>query len=308
MQYESDITITLEELLQIAQQVGSLNLSAHQRANSILMGRHASKIRGRGMDFLELKNYVSGDDTRHIDWKATCRTGKVQLRTFQEERDRSVYIVLSQQSHMFFGSQGCFKSVQAARLASLIFHTVLKNSDRIGAVIFNDEQIRFFKAGKNPKSSLQILDAIVTFNQALMHQNQTPNPQMFNEALETLLPHVKHDDLVIFIGDGSGLDMKAQEKVTLLSEHNDCVGAIVYDPLERTLPKESALGFYWKNEYLQIDAKDAKIQEHFSHAYEQKRQNYQKLSLLQQIPVFEITTNEAVVLQLQKELGVIHGR
>jgi len=163
-----DITVSLEELLEIGMQTKGIDFLPTKKINSVLSGRHTSKLRGRGMDFLELKPYVKGDDTRYIDWKATQRSHKTYVRVFSEERDRAVYLLVSQQSNMFFGTQGCFKSVQAARMAAAIFQSVLASGDRVGAVLFNDEEARHFKASKSKKLSTLFLEALATFNQDLL--------------------------------------------------------------------------------------------------------------------------------------------
>ena len=65
-----------------------------QPVHSILAGRHASRIRGRGLNFEELRDYLPGDDVRSIDWKVTARTGKPHVRVFTEERDRPALLVV----------------------------------------------------------------------------------------------------------------------------------------------------------------------------------------------------------------------
>jgi hypothetical protein len=61
-----------------------------QPARSILTGRHSSRLRGRGLNFEELRHYQPGDDIRSMDWKVTNRTGKPHVRVYTEERERSV--------------------------------------------------------------------------------------------------------------------------------------------------------------------------------------------------------------------------
>ena len=86
---------------------------------SLLAGRQASRLRGRGLDFEELRQYQFGDDVRRIDWKATNRTGKTQLRVYTEERERAVLLIVDQRLKMFFGSRRNMKSVTAAQAAAI---------------------------------------------------------------------------------------------------------------------------------------------------------------------------------------------
>jgi uncharacterized protein (DUF58 family) len=76
-----------------------------QPARSVLTGRHSSRLRGRGLNFEELRHYQPGDDIRSLDWKVTRRTGKPHVRVYTEERERSVLLLVDQRVSMFFGSQ-----------------------------------------------------------------------------------------------------------------------------------------------------------------------------------------------------------
>jgi uncharacterized protein (DUF58 family) len=67
--------------------VRGLSFVARQPLSSILSGSHASRLRGRGLSFDELRHYAPGDDLRHLDWRASLRFGKPFVRTFNEERD-----------------------------------------------------------------------------------------------------------------------------------------------------------------------------------------------------------------------------
>ena len=88
-----------------------------QPVHSILAGRHASRLRGRGLNFEEIRRYQPGDDIRQIDWKVTVRTRQTHSRVYTEERERSVLLLVDQRITMFFrqrqeheirhGGRGC---------------------------------------------------------------------------------------------------------------------------------------------------------------------------------------------------------
>ena len=103
-----------------------LRFLPRQPARSVLHGRHGSRLRGRGLNFEELRNYLPGDDVRAIDWKVTARTGQPHVRVVTEERDRPTLIVVDQRMSMFFGSQLNMKSVTAAEAAALAAFAILE--------------------------------------------------------------------------------------------------------------------------------------------------------------------------------------
>ena len=74
-----------------------------QPVGSVLSGRRAARVRGRGLEFEEIRAYLPGDDVRAIDWKVTARTGSPHVRVTREERDRPALILVDQRQAMFFG-------------------------------------------------------------------------------------------------------------------------------------------------------------------------------------------------------------
>ena len=304
MHTESGVVVTLDELLQLSLLAKKVNFLPNKKINSILSGRHGSKLRGRGMDFLELKTYVQGDDPNNIDWRATRRSNKTYVKVFNEERDRSVHIVLSQQSNMFFGSQGSFKSVQAARLAATVLYSVLHKGDRVGAVVFNDEEVLQFKASKSKKNATQLLKEIVRLNQLLPQRQEQPDPKMLNKALTHLMPQLKHDDLVIIIGDGSGLDDESQATLTQVAQHNDIIGTLIYDPLERELPDLGSLLFRNHSQFVEVNTSDSTFRKEYETNYLNRLEHFSNIALMYKIPLLQIRTDQDLIVQLQRQLGV----
>src|SRR5215475_5939729 len=121
MSDESTIGVyaTLEDLVRFRHRDMRFSFLPKQPVQSLLAGRHASRLRGRGLNFEEIRRYLPGDDIRQIDWKATMRTRKTQSRVYTEERERTVLLVVDQRITMFFGSVANMKSVTAAEVAAL---------------------------------------------------------------------------------------------------------------------------------------------------------------------------------------------
>ncbi|WP_236846486.1 MULTISPECIES: DUF58 domain-containing protein [unclassified Bosea (in: a-proteobacteria)] len=72
---EARAFVTLDELLRLKHRAQGFSFLPRQPVHSLLTGRHASRLRGRGLNFEELRHYFEGDDTRSIDWLATARLG-----------------------------------------------------------------------------------------------------------------------------------------------------------------------------------------------------------------------------------------
>jgi uncharacterized protein (DUF58 family) len=116
---DARIYVTLDDLLRLRHRAKGFSFLPKQPVHSLLAGRHASRLRGRGLTFEELRPYSEGDDVRAIDWPSTARVGSPQLRVYTEERDRRVILLVDQRLGMFFGSRRAMKSVVSAEAAAL---------------------------------------------------------------------------------------------------------------------------------------------------------------------------------------------
>src|SRR5258708_13180792 len=87
---EARAYVTLDDLLRLRHRANGFSFLPRQPVHSLLAGRHASRLRGRGLNFEELRHYVEGDATRTIDWLATARLGSPFVRVYSEAPDPPV--------------------------------------------------------------------------------------------------------------------------------------------------------------------------------------------------------------------------
>ena len=130
-------------------------------------GERASRVRGRGMDFDEVRLYQPGDDVRSIDWRVTARKGKPHTKVFRQERERPTLILVDQTQSMFFGSRGRLKSVVAAEIAGRTAWRALAAQDRVGGLVLDGRGAHVFKPLRREAAVLRLLDAVVRANNAL---------------------------------------------------------------------------------------------------------------------------------------------
>ncbi|BDB25476.1 DUF58 domain-containing protein [Cupriavidus sp. P-10] len=213
-----------------------------QPVHSVLAGRHASRVRGRGLSFEELRLYLPGDDIRSMDWRVTARTGKPHVRVYSEEKDRPVLLVVDQRINMFFGSRRAMKSVSAAEAAALAAWRVLAEGDRVGGVVFGDTQIAEFRPRRSRQAVQQLLGGIATLNQALRPDAPARRAAgQLNAALDRAVRLGSHDCLVIVISDFDGHDARTRDLMLSLAARNDVLTMLVHDPFLSELPASGQL-------------------------------------------------------------------
>ena len=142
-------------------------LARKQKVRSILGGQHASKLRGRGLDFEEVRNYVAGDDIRNIDWKVTARTQKTHSKVFTEEKEKPALIIVDQSKSMFFGSKHKTKSFVSAELAAFAAFKVLKDCDLLGGFLFADNGIDIVFQKRDRKNIFRFIEKILSIKQKI---------------------------------------------------------------------------------------------------------------------------------------------
>lgn len=296
--------VTLDELLRLKHRAHGFSFKPRQPVHSLLAGRHASRLRGRGLNFEELRHYFEGDDTRTIDWLATARLGSPHVRVYSEERDRPVLLLVDQRSTMFFGSRRMMKSVAAAEVAALAAWRVTSLGDRVGAVVFGDGGVVTVSPQARDHGAVRVLSEIARQNAALKPlPSAGPGAARLNEALAAAARIVAHDGLICLISDAAGEDDETQRLVTSLSAHNDVLAAFVHDPLEQDLPDIGPAIFSSGSAQLEVDASSATLRGRFSEERAQWRARLAGLSRNRAIPVLPISTERDVATQLRELIG-----
>lgn len=209
----------------------NLKLLSNRLIKSLISGNYFSSFRGHGLEFAEVRQYVSGDDIRKIDWRVTARTGIPHIKLFTEERERSVLIVVDMNTTMRFGTRGTFKSIQAARCASLIGWCANKNMNRVGALLFGDVQngMEFLRPTRSRRSLWKML-------KLLCKKPDTSNGAIhLDKAIEFANKIITPSTIVFIISDFINVDDKLSEQLRYLSIHCQVVLLSINDPSDMSI-------------------------------------------------------------------------
>ena len=304
---DSAIYADLNELRRLKYAAKGFSFTPNQPANSALSGKNVSKLRGRGLNFEELRHYRPGDDIRAMDWKVTQRTGKPHIKVFTEERERNVYLAIDQRMTMFFGSSNKMKSVIAAELAALIAWQISDSGDRIGAVIYNDQQTKVIPAKRGKQHVVTLLSEVLKKNHELSidksAQVNANDSESFNKMLATLNKVSSHNGLIILIGDGHGFNDKSTDFIKQLRQHNEVIACHVFDPLEQTLPEMSQMIVSDGVQQIQFSSDNKHVQKSYQDEITRQLESYVNAAKKYRIPLIEIDTITPVEQQLRKALG-----
>lgn len=238
---DARLRVSLSSLLALEPHARRLSFTSRQHAKSALNGRHRSRIRGRGLDFEELRDYLPSDDVRSIDWKVTARTGTPYVRVFTEERDRPTLIVVDQRMSMFYGSVLNMKSVTAAEAAAIAAFRVLEQGDRVGGLVVGDQHVAEFRPKRARSVLNQFLTALVHAGDMLAADAPSVVPVAFNAILKSVARIAPRNHLILLISDFDEVDARSKTLLSGLCRHNDVVMVMVTDPTSQALPQGSRI-------------------------------------------------------------------
>ena len=180
----------------------------------------------------------------------------------------------------------------------------LSVGDRVGALVFNDSEIREIPPHRSRQRVIRILETVVEMNHALrVNEDIEPNPAILNRVLERVLHLAKHDYLVAMISDFNVADGGTRSAVTRLAAHNDVLALFVYDPLEAGLPSCGKLIVSQGDLHLEVDTRDTQFRRRVSDQFEGRLKTARHLMLKRGIPVLAIHTAEGVREQFMELLG-----
>jgi len=226
-----------EELRQLLRRIRRLEIKTRNDIGDRSAGLYRSRFRGQGMEFDQVREYTAGDDVRHIDWNVTARAGRPYVKTFREERELTILLLVDCSGSMRFGAipglSDRTKMATAAEVAATVAITAMRNNDRVGMVGFTDRTEIHHRPKRGRYHAMRLLRDLLAFK-APARRTDVP------AALEELR-RVHHRRTACFvISDfvephpdlGSALQRSRRD--------HDVIGVRITDPGEEGLPSAFA--------------------------------------------------------------------
>lgn len=227
------IAVHADELIALRQWVAHARLRRVRHMSTAFAGSHVARQRGRGMDYLESRAYLPGDDVRHLDWRLTARRGHLHTKVFQEEHEHSVMLLLDTHATMRFGTRERFKSVQAARACAMMAWHVARAGGRIGALGFGPcRDVQRAKTGT--RGALAVCAALARFDAAA--SAGADSSESLSVALRRTQPLLRGNSHAVLVTDGRCGDTHLQAALAASCRDVHLSVLLVADPLETDTP------------------------------------------------------------------------
>ena len=211
----------------IIKRVKQIEIKTRGLVNDLFGGEYHSVFKGKGMTFSEVREYQSGDDIRLIDWNVTARTTTPFVKSFEEERELTVYLMVDISASGEFGSGSQLKRELGTEIAAVLGFSAIKNNDKVGLILFSDNIEKFIFPKKGKSHVLRVI-------RELLYTNPRNTGTSIGNALDYLLKVAKRKSVVFIISDF--LDSGYNSSLKILSKKHDLIAIQLYDPAEYKFP------------------------------------------------------------------------
>src|SRR6202522_1873222 len=146
---------------EILKKVRQIEIRTRRLVDSSMGGEYHSVFKGRGMDFDEVREYSPGDEVRTIDWNVTARAGRPFVKKFTEERELTILLLVDISASGHFGSAAQSKRDLAAELASVLAFSAIRNSDKVGLLLYSDQVEQYLPPKKGRRHVMRVVREIL---------------------------------------------------------------------------------------------------------------------------------------------------
>lgn len=282
-------------------QIELLKISTRRIVDNLFAGDYFSIYKGRGTEFLEIREYSPGyDDIREIDWNVTARVGVPHVKKFREERDIAVILLIDLSGSMGYGSRESSKREKALELAALVGMSVIKRNNRLGLIGFTDRIETLLPPGGGRKQFHRVMGCLSNVNA----QGKGTN---IGRALK-FLSRMSGKGTVVFLIS----DFMAEEYSKVLAasaRRYDLIPLLIEDDAERDLPSVGLVEMLDSEtgETIIVDSSDHAFIKEYTGVIRDKKRSLNDLFRSSGLDSATVSTNRPVLRPL-KELFLRRAR
>jgi uncharacterized protein (DUF58 family) len=221
--------------------ISSLDLRARLIVEGLMTGMHRSPYQGISIEFAQHRQYVAGDDIRHVDWKVFGKTDKIYLKQYQEETNLHLICVVDASESMAFSSITSDKETwskydHATAIAASLAYMAIQQQDSVGLAVFDNDLKHYIKPSNAP-AQWKIITQDLTMVPRLKKTNT-------GRILDQLAEKLRHRSLIVILSDFFD-DIGSIKKGLrhLRYKKHEVMAFQVLDPAEITFPFEDATLF-----------------------------------------------------------------
>ncbi len=282
--------MTTQELLK---KIKKVEVKARGASKQLFTGQQKSPFRGMGMEFAEVRKYFPGDETRAIDWNVTARLNEPFVKTFDEEKELSVMLLVDVSYSTFLGSAWQSKKDYIAEICAVIAFSAINQNEKVGLMLFSGQVEKFVAPGKGKQHVLRLVRELLIYK-------PTDRSTDINKALMHFVNAQKKRTTSFVVSDFR--DASYEKALKIASKRHDLMAVRVQDDFDVNLPSVGLVSLKdaETGQERKVDTSDKRIR--LAHETWVAEQNEQFKTLLNQsgLDSVDLLTSEPYIKTLKK--------
>jgi uncharacterized protein (DUF58 family) len=263
----------------------SLHIVSSRLLEGLLSGNYRTVFRGPGIEFDEVREYADTDDARNIDWNVSSRMGSPFTKTYREEREIALSLIVDVSASMTTGTSESTKADVANTVAALFALSAVQNNDRVGALFFTDRIEKLVKPGKGMTHASRLVRDMATIR---------PQGRGSDLGLACRIVHesLKRRGICVIVSDfrmGTAL-----RELTLLARKHDVIAVKITDPTDMRFPRTGLIELVDPEEHhrLQASGRSGRFQQEYREFWEMEHSTWLKNCKKRGIDSLTVSTTE----------------
>ena len=268
-----------------------IQVHSNKIVDELLAGEYHSVFKGHGMEFNEVREYQPGDEIRSINWQITARVGKPYVKRYVEERELTLFFLVDLSESGLFGSGAKSKNEVAAELCALLAFSAIKNSDKVGLILFTDRIEHIVPPGRGKQHVLRIIRELLAFES----QGAGTDIRLALDYFGHL--HAKKS-VAFLVSDFQ--DDGFEDAVSVISKRHDLIAVSVSDPAEHMFPEMGlvTLRDQETDETVVLDTSSAHVRRGFEEAAAARRAALSDMFVRRNVDEIALSVEQDIVSEL----------
>jgi len=259
--------------------------------NDQMQGDFHSVFKGTGLEFDDVRSYQYGDDVRAIDWNVSAKGHGVFVKTYKEEKEQSVFLILDVSASQAIGSQGQQKLDVGKEICGVLALAAARQTSQIGMVCISDQKEKFIRPGRGNNHAYTLIKALMELNPVSGHTNLA-------EGIKMALGIIKRRSLILLLSDF--IDQNYEREMSMLAQKHDLIVVQLVDKRETTFPAMGIIPLLDKEtgKTIWVNTSSSEFQANYLATYSLNQEKIAKICRKFKANFLTIYTDEDYVPQL----------
>lgn len=285
-----------QHIREILKKVRQIEVRTNRLVTDSLAGQYHSVFKGRGMNFDAVREYVPGDEVRTIDWNVTARAGRPFVKKFVEERELTLLLMVDISASGDFGSSSQSKRELAAEIAGVLAFSAVRNSDKVGLLLFSDQIELFVPPRKGRRHVLRMVREVLGFEAGRRGTD-------LGKALDFVNGVMSRRAIVFLLSDFQLPDTPPEALRRALRQTNrrhDLIAMPVSDPREADVPDLGLIAIEdaETGELIELDTGNPSVRKRFRELAAERARSLRKLLNAEAVDSLPVETGQPYIAPL----------